>query len=130
MSLPVATGAPGRAATIEWSRMSSVEATIVRATTPDGLRMSFSIQTAGEYLTWFNGWQGAEVLPSFTSSPDGFVMMPRQNLPGADYVSAGFIDAMFCIENVTFMLCRDDGRDSWRFTYKPRGGQGETYVTR
>ena len=129
MTVPVVSSTPtARAATIQWSRMSSVEATVVRATTADGLEMAFSIQTAGEYLVWFNGWQGAELLPEFTSSPEGFIEMPRQNLPGVDRVSAGFMDGMFCFENVVFMLCRDDARDGWRFSYRPRGGQGETYA--
>lgn len=129
VTLPVVSSVPtARAATIQWSRMSSVEATVVRATTADGLEMAFSIQTAGEYLVWFNGWQGAELLPGFTSSPEGFIEMPRQNLPGVDRVSAGFMDGMFCFENVVFMLCRDDARDGWRFSYRPRGGQGETYA--
>lgn len=110
--------------------MSSVEATIVRATTADGLEMSFSIQTAGQYLTWFNGWTGAELMPVNTDSPDGFTEMPRQNLPGVDRVSMGFIGSYWCVENARFMLCRDDAADRWRFSFLAPHGQGETYVSR
>lgn len=98
-------------------RLTSDPAVQVTATTEDGVQYKVSVGTAGEYLTLFNSWTGAQLLPTYRT---GFQTM-------VDGTDAGFMGDEFCFNARQFLLCRNDERNAWRFVYRPAHGAGEVY---
>ena len=115
--------AVGRRATLTFTHDNTNQPTFIRVTTPDGVVFLAWLRAGDGYLYQAPGWSGAQRLPTFTSSPDGFEYLPGEK------VSVGFDGAYFCLEQMPFMLCRDDVANRWRFDYRPaHGGQGERYA--